>query len=73
MAYGIMFHHFDNQQFTEGVGSVDSEMFERIITYLNEVNEILDPMEFIDKHRKGELQKNEVCITFDDSLKCQVK
>ena len=74
MGYGIMFHHFhDNKQFTEGAGSIDSEMFERIIAYLNEANEILNPMEFINKHRRGELQKNEVCITFDDSLKCQAE
>ncbi len=69
--HGIMFHHFhDGKRHVKGQGSITKEQFKKIISYIGRKN-ILDAEEFIDRYKQKKLSKNHVCITFDDSLKCQ--
>jgi len=70
--HGIMFHHFhDDNIHTKGQGSISEDDFYKIIQFIGRKN-ILDADIFFDKHKKNKLKKNEVCITFDDALKCQI-
>lgn len=67
-----MFHHFhDNKKYKSVQGSIDANDLYEIIGFLGRKN-ILDAEEFIEKYKKKKLKKSEVCLTFDDGLKCQV-
>jgi len=66
-----MFHHFhDNKKHIKSQGSINAKQFEKLINCVG-VNNILPPHEFIKKLRTKKLKKNHLCLTFDDSLKCQ--
>lgn len=68
--HGVMFHHFWNDVHMYGQGAITSTEFEDIIKYLGP-ERILKPREWISKHKSGTLSKHDLCITFDDALKCQ--
>ena len=66
-----MFHHFhDDNIHKMGQGSISADQFEEIINYIGRKN-ILNPNEFILKLINGSLKNNEVCLTFDDGIRCQ--
>ena len=70
--HGIMFHHFhDDKKHKKSQGSVDKDTFHKIIKFIGP-NNILDSEIFFEKKKLNKLKKNEVCLTFDDSVKCQV-
>ena len=70
--HGIMFHHFhDDGIHTEGQGSIGKDDFYKMINFIGR-NNILDADIFFEKFKSGKLKENDVCITFDDSIKCQV-
>ena len=70
--HGIMFHHFhDNGIHTKGQGSIDQNEFKKMINFIGR-NNILDADIFFEKLRNNKLKNNEVCLTFDDAIKCQI-
>ena len=70
--HGIMFHHFHNENIhRKGQGSISANDFYKIINFIGRKN-ILDANVFFDKYKNKKLKENEVCITFDDALKCQI-
>ena len=70
--HGIMFHHFhDDGIHTKGQGSIDKDDFYKMINFIGRKN-ILDADVFFEKFKNSELKNNEVCLTFDDALKCQI-
>ena len=70
--HGIMFHHFhDSKRYLMGQGSIDRNQFKKIINFIGRKN-IINASEFIERYKNKKLKKNHVCITFDDSLKCQI-
>ena len=70
--HGIMFHHFhDDNIHTKSQGSINKDDFFKIINFIGKKN-ILDANIFIERCIENKLKENEVCITFDDSLKCQI-
>ena len=70
--HGIMFHHFhDDGIHAKGQGSISKEEFYKIINFIGRKN-ILDADIFFEKFRNNELNENEVCLTFDDAVKCQI-
>ena len=69
--HGIMFHHFhDNGLHTQGQGSIDKDDFYKMINFIGR-NNILDADVFYEKFKNNNLKDNEVCLTFDDAIKCQ--
>ena len=69
--HGIMFHHFhDKGIHKKSQGSISKDDFYNIIKYIGRDN-IIDANEFIFRLKEKSLNKNNVCLTFDDSLKCQ--
>ncbi len=70
--HGIMFHHFHDDNIHAKIqGSISKDDFYKIICFIGRKN-ILDADIFFDKYKKNKLKENEVCITFDDALKCQI-
>jgi len=70
--HGIMFHHFhDNFFHLKGQGSIDKDDFFKMINFIGR-NNILDADIFFEKFKKNELKDNQVCLTFDDAIKCQI-
>jgi peptidoglycan/xylan/chitin deacetylase (PgdA/CDA1 family) len=67
-----MFHHFhDNGIHTKGQGSIDKDEFKKMINFIGKEN-ILDADIFFEKFKENKLKNNEVCLTFDDGIKCQI-
>jgi len=67
-----MFHHFhDDGIHTKGQGSIDKDDFYKMINFIGR-NNILDADIFYEKFKNNKLKNNEVCLTFDDALKCQI-
>ena len=70
--HGIMFHHFhDDGIHTKGQGSIDKDDLYKIINFIGREN-ILDADIFFEKFKSDKLKNNEVCLTFDDAIKCQI-
>jgi len=70
--HGIMFHHFhDNGIHTKSPGSIDKDDFYKMINFIGR-NNILDADVFYEKFKNNTLKSNQVCLTFDDALKCQI-
>ena len=70
--HGIMFHHFhDDGIHTKGQGSIDKDDFYNMINFIGR-NNILDADTFYEKFKNNKLKSNEVCLTFDDGIKCQI-
>ena len=70
--HGIMFHHFhDNGIHTKGQGSIDKDDFYKMINFIGR-NNILDAEVFYEKLKNNKLKNNEVCLTFDDAVRCQI-
>ncbi len=71
-SHGIMFHHFhDDNIHIKGQGSINSEEFEKLLNYYQRKYKILSAEEYLKKTISGNIKSDEVCITFDDALKCQ--
>jgi peptidoglycan/xylan/chitin deacetylase (PgdA/CDA1 family) len=70
--HGIMFHHFhDDGIHTKGQGSIDQNNFYKMINFIGR-NNILDADIFFEKLKNNKLKEKEVCLTFDDGIKCQI-
>ena len=70
--HGIMFHHFhDDGIHTKGQGSISKDDFYKMINFIGR-NNILDADIFFEKFKNNKLKENEVCLTFDDAIKCQI-
>ena len=72
MRYGIMFHHFhDEEHHQRGQGSISADEFEILLKYVGEQMNFCTPEEYLSKLQTGTLTPNDACLTFDDALKCQ--
>ena len=73
--HGVMFHHFHNSSsHLKGQGSISKNDLVKIIKFIG-INNIISPDEAIkfvkNKENIFERGVKKVCLTFDDSLKCQ--
>ena len=66
-----MFHHFYGKGHKKSVGSINKSQFKKILNYINKNFNLLNAEEFISRAIKKKLQPQDVCLTFDDNLKCQ--
>ena len=67
-----MFHHFyDDGIHTKGQGSISKDDFYKLINFIGRKN-ICDADVFFEKFKENKLKENEVCLTFDDAIKCQI-
>jgi peptidoglycan/xylan/chitin deacetylase (PgdA/CDA1 family) len=69
-AYGIMFHHFHDDQHPRVQGSISASDLVELIDHIGR-DKILRPDEWMRRALKGNLRDNDICLTFDDALRCQ--
>lgn len=70
--HGIVFHHFhDFIKHKKNQGSISKDEFYNIIKFIG-VKNILSADTFLEKFLSNKIKSNEVCITFDDAIKCQI-
>ena len=70
-SHGLMFHHFHSDIHPKGQGSISSNTFEKILSFYSKKYNIISSDIFYKKFLEQKLKDNDVCITFDDNLKCQ--
>ncbi len=73
MSFGVMFHHFHGKNFPHMQGSISSSDFVSIIKHLRVNYNLIDPESYKNKLKKNKLKKKDICLTFDDCLKSQIK
>ncbi len=69
-AYGVMFHHFHDDRHPRVQGSISGRDLADLIRHLGTDN-ILAAEEWMRRARQGALSDNDICLTFDDALRCQ--
>ena len=69
-AHGVMFHHFHSAVHPAGQGSVSGQQLSRMIESIGP-ERILPAREFHWRSLHGQLRPNDVCLTFEDNLRCQ--
>jgi peptidoglycan/xylan/chitin deacetylase (PgdA/CDA1 family) len=69
-AHGIMFHHFHGDGHPPGQGSISADQLDAMIQWLGPGN-ILPAREWMQRAIHGGLRDGDLCITFDDNLRCQ--
>ena len=71
--HALMFHRFHkNRSKKVQQGSLSEKNFEKIIHKIGRKN-ILNPKEWLKKYEDKKLKNHQVCFTFDDGLKSQIK
>lgn len=69
--HGVMFHRFhEEDSLPVGQGSLTPTAFEETLHIVG-IENILSPEEWLFKLKRNSLKDKEVCLTFDDGLKCQ--
>lgn len=66
-----MFHHFHGADFAPGQGSISAPELERLLARISETHTILPAGEYLDRAARAELRPMQVCLSFDDALRCQ--
>jgi peptidoglycan/xylan/chitin deacetylase (PgdA/CDA1 family) len=73
-AHGIMFHHFHGgppgASHAAGQGSLSADALTRMIQSLGP-QRILPAREFLFRSQHNQLRPDDICLTFDDNLRCQ--
>jgi peptidoglycan/xylan/chitin deacetylase (PgdA/CDA1 family) len=69
-AFGMVFHHFHNDDHPRRQGSISAQDLYSIVDFLGREN-ILSAEEYQDRASKGSLTENNHCLSFDDILRSQ--
>ena len=66
-----MFHHFHDDKHLSAQGSLSSSDFIQMIDWLNTHYTILSASQYKKKFENCTLKNSDICLSFDDALKCQ--
>jgi peptidoglycan/xylan/chitin deacetylase (PgdA/CDA1 family) len=66
-----MFHHFHSHSYPRAQGAISSQQFEDMLVFLQKRKTILAASDWMEKALRGKLKSGEICLTFDDNLRCQ--
>ncbi len=70
--HGIMFHHFHDEKIhPPGQGSITAEELKDILKFYGKTNTILSAEDWYEKAVSNKLSSDDICLTFDDNLRCQ--
>lgn len=71
--HAIMFHHLhDGEKHPASQGSLSATQLRKMIEWLSERYNLLSASEFIRKSEDGSIDESDICLSFDDGLKCQI-
>ena len=71
MTHSVMFHHFHDNFHLPAQGSLSASDFDHMISWLSDRYEILNAQEYKSKFLSRTLKNTDICLSFDDALKCQ--
>ena len=71
-AYSIMFHHFHDAHLPKGQGAISAEELTELIKYVGR-DRIIPAKEWMRRAQTGSLSDIDICLTFDDALRCQYR
>lgn len=69
--FSVMFHHFHGDIHLPAQGSLDAQNFLEMIEWLHKSYSILGASDYVLKFKNQTLKEKEICLSFDDALKCQ--
>lgn len=69
--HGIMFHHFHGGAHAPSQGSIDAQAMRDLIQHVG-VERIISADEWLRRAEGDSLEPQDVCLTFDDALRCQL-
>jgi peptidoglycan/xylan/chitin deacetylase (PgdA/CDA1 family) len=68
-----MFHRFHSETYPSlGAGSLTAAQFEQMLNFTG-IENILTPEEWLSRLSRNTLRPSDLCLTFDDGLKCQIE
>lgn len=70
--HGIMFHHFHGRGHAARQGSLSQDDLGALLDYVAASVEVLPAQRFLARALAGSLEPGQVCLTFDDGLRCQL-
>ncbi|MGI9465423.1 MAG: hypothetical protein ACR2OM_15885, partial [Aestuariivirgaceae bacterium] len=72
--FGVMFHHFHDHNHPNGQGAVSADELAGLIERLNNDRsvQLLDAHAWLERALDDRLEASDVCLTFDDGLRCQL-
>ena len=68
--HGLLFHHFHDDRHPRGQGAISAETFSDVIAFVGP-ERILPAGEWLRLAEAGALGPEDICLTFDDNLRCQ--
>ena len=68
--HGLMFHHFHGDRPPHGQGSITARQFRELLDFVGR-ERILPAWEWQQRAAHGALGSDDLCLTFDDNLRCQ--
>ena len=71
ITHSVMFHHFHNDKHLPSQGSLSASAFMKMIDWLGKKYNLLNANTYKKKFLNQTLQDKDICLTFDDALKCQ--
>lgn len=70
-SHGLMFHYFhDGLKYKPSQGSISKTQFKNILNKVG-IENIFPANEWARRAEEGLLEKGDICLTFDDGLRCQ--
>ena len=70
--FGVMFHHFhDDDVYGRSQGSLNAAQLDQFIARLKQKYTLLNALDWQARALKQQLQPGDICLTFDDALRCQ--
>ena len=72
MTFGVMFHNFHGFNHPVSQGSISKNQTFKIIKFLKKKYYLNSANQFLEKLENKNIKKKDICLTFDDGLKCQI-
>lgn len=69
--FSVMFHHFHGGRHAVGQGSISADDFDQLLDWITARFYLITPDEWLERTKKGTLRNLDVCLSFDDTLRCQ--
>ena len=69
--HSIMFHHFHNEKHLPAQGSLSSNDFSEMLEWLRSRYNLIGARNYLKRFENGALEKDDICLSFDDALLCQ--
>ncbi|MDA9705217.1 polysaccharide deacetylase family protein [SAR86 cluster bacterium] len=71
VTHSIMFHHFHDEIHLPAQGSLSSYDFIKMVDWLSKNYSLIGANDYILKYENKTLKEKDICLSFDDALKCQ--